>query len=58
MVNINHQLQEVFTQAVKASFPDLDNPPLSLTISQQPKFGDYQCNSAMAIAQVCLQRTL
>lgn len=43
--------------------PSDDNylsPPLIVTPSQQPKFGDYQCNSAMGISQVTvlLQSTL
>lgn len=52
MININRCLQEVFGRAVKAAYPDLENPPLLVTPSQQAKFGDYQCNSAMAIGQV------
>ncbi|MBN3290579.1 SYRC protein, partial [Polypterus senegalus] len=52
MININQQLQEVFGQAIQAAYPDLENPVLSVTPNQQPKFGDYQCNSAMAIAQM------
>lgn len=52
MININSRLQEVFGCAIKAAYPDLENPPLIVTPSQQPKFGDYQCNSAMGISQV------
>ena len=52
MVNINQQLQDIFGPAIRASFPDLADAPLAITPSQQSKFGDYQCNSAMAIAQV------
>lgn len=52
MININRCLQEVFGRAVKAAYPDLENPPLLVTPSQQAKFGDYQCNSAMAIGQM------
>lgn len=52
MININRRLQEVFGCAIKAAYPDLENPPLLVTPSQQPKFGDYQCNSAMGISQV------
>lgn len=60
MININSRLQEVFGCAIKAAYPDLENPPLIVTPSQQPKFGDYQCNSAMGISQVTvlLQSTL
>ncbi|XP_008053026.1 arginine--tRNA ligase, cytoplasmic [Carlito syrichta] len=52
MININNRLQEVFGHAIKAAYPDLENPPLIVTPSQQPKFGDYQCNSAMSISQM------
>ncbi|XP_036169399.1 arginine--tRNA ligase, cytoplasmic isoform X3 [Myotis myotis] len=52
MININRRLQEVFGCAIKAAYPDLENPPLLVTPSQQPKFGDYQCNSAMGISQM------
>ncbi|KAG7217170.1 hypothetical protein INR49_027711 [Caranx melampygus] len=52
MMNINQQLQEVFGEAIRASCPELDNPPLAVTPNQQAKFGDYQCNSAMAMAQM------
>ncbi|XP_030010654.1 arginine--tRNA ligase, cytoplasmic [Sphaeramia orbicularis] len=52
MLNINQRLQEVFGEAIRASCPELDNPPLAVTPNQQAKFGDYQCNSAMAMAQM------
>lgn len=52
MMNINQRLQEIFGPAIRASFPDLEDPPLALAPNQQPKFGDYQCNSAMTMAQV------
>lgn len=54
MININSCLQEIFGAAIQAAYPDLENPPLVVTPSQQPKFGDYQCNSAMGITQVNL----
>ena len=52
MMNVNLLLQDVFGEAIRASCPELDNPPLVVTPNQQAKFGDYQCNSAMAMAQV------
>ncbi|XP_042305814.1 arginine--tRNA ligase, cytoplasmic [Sceloporus undulatus] len=55
MVNINSRLQDIFGAAIKAAYPDLENPPLAVTPSQQPKFGDYQCNSAMSITQILLK---
>ncbi|XP_056372464.1 arginine--tRNA ligase, cytoplasmic isoform X2 [Hyla sarda] len=56
MININVQLQEIFGRAIRASYPELVNAPLAVTPSQQPKFGDYQCNSAMAITQMLKAR--
>ncbi|XP_004611509.2 arginine--tRNA ligase, cytoplasmic [Sorex araneus] len=52
MININRRLQEIFGCAIRSAYPDLENPPLLVTPSQQPKFGDYQCNSAMSISQM------
>lgn len=52
MLNINQRLQDVFGDAIRAAYPELDRPPLSVTPNQQAKFGDYQCNSAMAMAQM------
>ena len=54
MININSCLEEVFGCAIKAAYPVLENPPLIVTPSQQPKFEDYQCNSAMGICQVTI----
>ncbi|XP_075712531.1 arginine--tRNA ligase, cytoplasmic isoform X1 [Rhinoderma darwinii] len=56
MININVQLQEIFGRAIRASYPELVNAPLAVTPGQQPKFGDYQCNSAMAITQMLKAR--
>ncbi|XP_073335980.1 arginine--tRNA ligase, cytoplasmic [Pagrus major] len=52
MLNINQRLQEIFGDAIRAACPELDNPPLVVAPNQQAKFGDYQCNSAMAMAQM------
>lgn len=52
MTNINQRLQEIFGRAISVAYPDLEDPPLSVAPNQQPKFGDYQCNSAMAMSQV------
>uniref|UniRef100_G3WRU8 Arginine--tRNA ligase, cytoplasmic n=2 Tax=Sarcophilus harrisii TaxID=9305 RepID=G3WRU8_SARHA len=55
MININSRLQELFAYAIKVAYPDLENPPLIVTPSQQPKFGDYQCNSAMGLTKMLLK---
>ncbi|XP_056586151.1 arginine--tRNA ligase, cytoplasmic [Triplophysa dalaica] len=52
MLNINQSLQQIFGEAISTAYPDLENPPYAVTPNQQAKFGDYQCNSAMAMAQM------
>ncbi|GCB60824.1 hypothetical protein scyTo_0006943 [Scyliorhinus torazame] len=52
MININQRLQNIFSVAIKVAYPHLENPPLAVTPNQHAKFGDYQCNSAMAISQL------
>lgn len=56
MLNINQRLQQIFGEAISTAYPDLENPPLAVTPNQQAKFGDYQCNSAMAMAQVSIHQ--
>ena len=51
MLSIKDQLHEVFRVPIEAAFPDLKDPPVKITPSTKESFGDYQCNSAMAIAQ-------
>ncbi|XP_023931228.1 arginine--tRNA ligase, cytoplasmic isoform X2 [Lingula anatina] len=52
MLSIASILQDIFKQAINQAYPDLANPPLVVTVSTNEKFGDYQCNSAMGIAQI------
>ena len=53
MINIIQKLEEVFAEAISKSFPDLlPLPAAAVTIGQNEKFGDYQCNNAMAISGV------
>ena len=49
----DHQslLEEEFTLAIKAAFPDIPDPPCPIAISTQ-KNADYQFNGAMAIAGI------
>jgi len=56
--DIVEELSRVFASAIHAAFPSLKAPPVSVTISQNEKFGDYQCNSAMAISGVCSSTSL
>ncbi|CAK8684427.1 unnamed protein product [Clavelina lepadiformis] len=53
MINIIDKLSDVFGQAIKKSFPNIHNlPAVSVTLAQNEKFGDYQCNNAMTMAGV------
>jgi len=52
MPNILDQLESVFSKAISAAYQDLERPPVMITPSTQEKFGDYQCNSAMALSGV------
>ncbi|CAK1555598.1 unnamed protein product [Leptosia nina] len=47
------ELKNIFAIAIELAYPDLDDPPVVITLSgNNPKFGDYQCNSAMPISQL------
>lgn len=52
MININSCLQDVLGYAIKAVYSHLNSPPLLITLSQQPRFGDHQCISVMGISQM------
>ena len=52
MTNVQTSLNLIFGEAIRVSFPSLINPPIAVQQAQNERFGDYQCNSAMAIAQV------
>ena len=52
MTNCQFTLNELFRKAIALTFPDLPDAPVIVQASQGDKFGDYQCNSAMAINQV------
>lgn len=45
-------LKDVFEDAIKTAFPDLPDVPVVVAASDNPKFGDYQCNSAMPITKL------
>lgn len=54
MISILDHLTDVFGAAITSSFPTLQNVPTVITAvtSPNPKFGDYQCNSAMNISKM------
>ncbi|XP_063955150.1 arginine--tRNA ligase, cytoplasmic-like [Lytechinus pictus] len=49
--NVCDRLTEIFRTALRVAYPSLTNAPVSVQPSQQERFGDYQCNNAMIIAQ-------
>ncbi|KAJ0061769.1 hypothetical protein NL108_008286 [Boleophthalmus pectinirostris] len=52
MLNINQRLQQIFGRAISAAYPEIEGPPVAVTPTNQAKFGDYQCNSVMAMYQM------
>ncbi|KAF5285027.1 hypothetical protein FQR65_LT02339 [Abscondita terminalis] len=56
MDTVQENLVDIFTKAIAAAFPDLPDPPVVIALSgNNPKFGDYQCNSALPIANMYKQ---
>ena len=55
MCDIIQSFTDLFSQAIRTAFPGLgaDAPTAVMTVATNPKFGDYQCNSAMGLVQVC-----
>lgn len=50
--NIIEELQMIFCIGINSTFCDLGPLPIIVAASNNEKFGDYQCNSAMAISQM------
>lgn len=44
-------LEKLFSEALSQAFPELSGAALEITVSNQPKLADYQCNSAMKLAR-------
>ncbi|XP_066257384.1 arginine--tRNA ligase, cytoplasmic [Euwallacea similis] len=54
--SILRALYGLFSAAVFAACPDITNPPIDIALSgTNLKFGDYQCNSAMPLANLYKQ---
>jgi arginyl-tRNA synthetase len=51
MPNIQHFLDQRVTAAMRAAFPQAPDAPAIVQPSQDPRFGDYQANGAMALAK-------
>ncbi|KAH0558116.1 arginine--tRNA ligase, cytoplasmic [Cotesia glomerata] len=49
MPSISTQLEELFREAIKKSYSE--DLPVVISASGNPKFGDYQCNSAMELSK-------
>ncbi|XP_055905133.1 probable arginine--tRNA ligase, cytoplasmic [Eupeodes corollae] len=50
MISIHEHLTNLFTRAIAKAFPSLSGDAATAVISVSAKQGDYQCNSAMSIA--------
>jgi len=51
VISINNTLSKIFQKAINEAYPNVSNPPVIITTSSNAKYGDYQCNSAMPLAQ-------
>ncbi|XP_016839394.1 probable arginine--tRNA ligase, cytoplasmic isoform X2 [Nasonia vitripennis] len=52
MVSIYDTLYTLFEKAIIEAYPDLTDPPVVISSSNNPKFGDYQCNSALPLCKL------
>jgi arginyl-tRNA synthetase len=53
MISMLNTVTKLFERAIRSVFPELaDSIPIAVTPAAQEKYGDYQCNSAMTIAQM------
>lgn len=49
-------LNDLFSTAITKAFPEIPDAPVVIALSgNNPKFGDYQCNSAMPISNIYKQ---
>lgn len=48
VASIRAELAEIFKVALQAAYPHMDVEPY-VTATNNPQFGDYQCNNAMAL---------
>lgn len=52
MISIYETLYNLFEKAISEAYPDLTDPPIVISSSNNPKFGDYQCNSALPLCKL------
>ncbi|XP_066999324.2 arginine--tRNA ligase, cytoplasmic [Anabrus simplex] len=50
MIRIQGALEKVFASAIEKAYPDVPDPPV--IIAPSPKFGDYQCNTALPLTHL------
>lgn len=50
-------LQNLFESAIQDAFPQIKDVKVVLSPTNNPKFGDYQCNSAMSISKKLQKKT-
>ena len=60
--SLRAELADAFRQALEKAYPSANSDPL-VAQTNEPKFGDYQCNNAMALfgqlkGKVCMQTFL
>ncbi|XP_034181184.2 arginine--tRNA ligase-like protein [Osmia lignaria lignaria] len=51
VISICDTLFVLFKNAITAAYPDVTDPPVVITSSNNVKFGDYQCNSALPLSK-------
>ncbi|XP_076289361.1 arginine--tRNA ligase-like protein [Lasioglossum baleicum] len=49
VISVYDTLYNLFAKAIHAAYENVPEPPVILAASNSPKFGDYQCNSAMPL---------
>jgi arginyl-tRNA synthetase len=57
MPNIQRLLDQRVTTAMRAAFPEAPDAPAIVQPAQDPRFGDYQANGAMALAKQLKSKT-
>ncbi|XP_029159062.1 arginine--tRNA ligase, cytoplasmic [Nylanderia fulva] len=50
-ISIHATLWDIFHKAIMAAYPNAKKSLISITTNSNPKFGDYQCNSALPLAR-------
>lgn len=60
MIPILEHLKRVFDIAIRTSYPELDDPPTTITqvSPNMVRFGDYQCNSSLALTKILKSKAL